>query len=379
MFTISDHADIVQYLDSASDSLNLNIFLEYVPGGSVAALLQNYGAFEEALVSKFVRQILTGLDYLHEREIIHRDIKGANILVDNKGNIKISDFGISKKVEDSTLLSLAFFGRLLLTPASPCRPPQRRQSPPSFAPRFCLLDGPGGRQADGVHFESRHLVPRLPRRRDAYRRSSVGEPHSDAGDFPSSSAFLFFSSSTMLTPNPLRRLAPPFVLPFPTTSPTTRTTSSNKPSKSSTPPARPLANSSSTPSFASLTRSLPPTSRRRRGRRSLSSSLWEQCRRRQPSSVPPHSTLSLPLFSLRRCYLCRNVVVRYPFVAWRHSHALPLLVVVVAARSFAALSLSFPALCDPPRAHRTPHRLSTTFTPPIAHLELASRPFLASM
>lgn len=95
--------DIVQYLDSSTDGQHLNIFLEYVPGGSVAALLSNYGAFEEALVSKFVRQILTGLDYLHEREIIHRDIKGANILVDNKGNIKISDFGISKKVEDNLL------------------------------------------------------------------------------------------------------------------------------------------------------------------------------------------------------------------------------------------------------------------------------------
>ncbi|KAM0745584.1 Pkinase-domain-containing protein [Meredithblackwellia eburnea MCA 4105] len=97
------HENIVQYLDSSSDATHLNIFLEYVPGGSVAALLSNYGAFEEALVSKFVRQILTGLDYLHEREIIHRDIKGANILVDNKGGIKISDFGISKRVEDNLL------------------------------------------------------------------------------------------------------------------------------------------------------------------------------------------------------------------------------------------------------------------------------------
>lgn len=83
----------------------MNIFLEYVPGGSVATLLSNYGAFEETLVRNFVRQILQGLNYLHERDIIHRDIKGANILVDNKGGVKISDFGISKKVDDSEYLS----------------------------------------------------------------------------------------------------------------------------------------------------------------------------------------------------------------------------------------------------------------------------------
>ncbi|KZO95856.1 Pkinase-domain-containing protein [Calocera viscosa TUFC12733] len=95
------HENIVQYVDSSSDEKYLNIFLEYVPGGSVAALLRSYGAFEEPLVGNFVGQILTGLNYLHERDIIHRDIKGANILVDNKGGVKISDFGISKKVQDN--------------------------------------------------------------------------------------------------------------------------------------------------------------------------------------------------------------------------------------------------------------------------------------
>ncbi|KAI1393592.1 kinase-like domain-containing protein [Hypoxylon trugodes] len=99
------HANIVQYLGCSSSTEHLNIFLEYVPGGSVQTMLNSYGALPEPLVRSFVRQILNGLSYLHNRDIIHRDIKGANILVDNKGTIKISDFGISKKLEASNILS----------------------------------------------------------------------------------------------------------------------------------------------------------------------------------------------------------------------------------------------------------------------------------
>ena len=98
------HKNIVQYLGSNSDDAHFNIFLEYVPGGSVAGMLNSYGQLQEPLIRNFVRQILAGLSYLHGKDIIHRDIKGANVLVDNKGNIKISDFGISKRVEASALL-----------------------------------------------------------------------------------------------------------------------------------------------------------------------------------------------------------------------------------------------------------------------------------
>jgi mitogen-activated protein kinase kinase kinase len=99
------HTNIVQYLGTSCDDNHLNIFLEYVPGGSIAGMLKQYNTFREPLIRNFVRQILEGLAYLHDRNIIHRDIKGANVLVDNKGGVKISDFGISKRVEASTMLN----------------------------------------------------------------------------------------------------------------------------------------------------------------------------------------------------------------------------------------------------------------------------------
>lgn len=93
-----NHENIVRYFGSTTDENFLNIFLEYVPGGSVQSMLNSYGPFEEPLIRNFVRQVLIGLSYLHGEDIIHRDIKGANILIDIKGTVKIGDFGISKKV-----------------------------------------------------------------------------------------------------------------------------------------------------------------------------------------------------------------------------------------------------------------------------------------
>ncbi len=99
------HENIVSYFGSSVEDGNINIFIEYVPGGSVSSMLGSYGPFEEPLVRSFVRQILIGLNYLHDKNIIHRDIKGANVLIDLKGGVKITDFGISKKVNADLLNS----------------------------------------------------------------------------------------------------------------------------------------------------------------------------------------------------------------------------------------------------------------------------------
>lgn len=93
-----NHENIVRYYGSSTNEDTINIFLEYVPGGSVQTMLKSYGPFEEPLIRNFIRQVLIGLSYLHGEDIIHRDIKGANILIDIKGTVKIGDFGISRKV-----------------------------------------------------------------------------------------------------------------------------------------------------------------------------------------------------------------------------------------------------------------------------------------
>ncbi|KAH7910883.1 hypothetical protein BJ138DRAFT_1151938 [Hygrophoropsis aurantiaca] len=96
-----DHPHIVQYLGFEETPSFLSIFLEYVPGGSIGSCLRDHGRFDEEVVKSFTGQILDGLDYLHSKNIIHRDLKSDNILVEKTGICKISDFGISKRTDDT--------------------------------------------------------------------------------------------------------------------------------------------------------------------------------------------------------------------------------------------------------------------------------------
>lgn len=91
---------IVQYYGSQKQPSVLSIFMEYVPGGSVKDQIQEYGPLSENVTKRYTRQVIEGLEFLHSSMIVHRDIKGANILRDHEGNIKLTDFGAAKRLSN---------------------------------------------------------------------------------------------------------------------------------------------------------------------------------------------------------------------------------------------------------------------------------------
>ncbi|KAJ8513103.1 hypothetical protein OPV22_003537 [Ensete ventricosum] len=91
------HPNIVQYYGSETIEDRLYIYLEYVHPGSINKYVRQYcGAMTESVVRNFTRHILNGLIYLHSKKIMHRDIKGANLLVNVNGVVKLADFGMAK-------------------------------------------------------------------------------------------------------------------------------------------------------------------------------------------------------------------------------------------------------------------------------------------
>ncbi|XP_030849172.1 uncharacterized protein LOC583722 isoform X2 [Strongylocentrotus purpuratus] len=92
------HKNIVGFLGVSLEDNVVNIFMQFIPGGSIASLLARFGSLDETVFCRYTKQILEGTQYLHENNVIHRDIKGANIMLMSTGVIKLIDFGCAKRL-----------------------------------------------------------------------------------------------------------------------------------------------------------------------------------------------------------------------------------------------------------------------------------------
>ncbi|KAG6817006.1 hypothetical protein H0H87_000902 [Tephrocybe sp. NHM501043] len=90
-----NHPNIVKYKGFVKTREFLYIILEFCENGSLHAIIKRFGKFPENLVAVYISQVLEGLVYLHDQGVIHRDIKGANILTNKDGTVKLADFGVA--------------------------------------------------------------------------------------------------------------------------------------------------------------------------------------------------------------------------------------------------------------------------------------------
>ncbi|KAI9352287.1 kinase-like domain-containing protein [Zopfochytrium polystomum] len=97
-----DFPFLVGMLGSFQDDGNLYIVLEYIQGGELFSYLRRSGRFPNHVARFYAAEVVLAFEYLHSRDIIYRDLKPENLLLDAEGHIKITDFGFAKVVPDQT-------------------------------------------------------------------------------------------------------------------------------------------------------------------------------------------------------------------------------------------------------------------------------------
>ncbi|MDR2118130.1 MAG: serine/threonine protein kinase [Tannerellaceae bacterium] len=107
------HPHIVHVLDVFEENNTAYIAMEYISGYSLKYLLERDGIFPESKVLKYIHQIGNALQFVHEKNILHLDIKPSNILIDKNDSARLIDFGVSKRYDventetSTTMLTLS--------------------------------------------------------------------------------------------------------------------------------------------------------------------------------------------------------------------------------------------------------------------------------
>ena len=96
------HPFVVELYATYQDSLNVYMLLSYIPGGELFSHLRRAGRFSADVTRFYLASIVLAIEYLHAKDIIYRDLKPENLLLDRTGYLRIADFGFAKVVEDRT-------------------------------------------------------------------------------------------------------------------------------------------------------------------------------------------------------------------------------------------------------------------------------------
>ncbi|KXJ97516.1 kinase-like domain-containing protein [Microdochium bolleyi] len=99
----SKHPNIVNFLDAflRNNNAELWVVMEYMEGGALTDVIDNNPVITEEQISTICLETCQGLQHLHSQNIIHRDIKSDNVLLDARGNVKITDFGFCAKLTET--------------------------------------------------------------------------------------------------------------------------------------------------------------------------------------------------------------------------------------------------------------------------------------